>query len=108
MKKNTIRRERKTQEVRNKPLFAAGSNTARYLQSAVHKFGDTLCLGYSPENWAKASDIIRDVDLLADQEIVVAFGDMISEAYTHLSYDRIEAGKKRILAMIESRTDSSL
>lgn len=109
MKKNQNRKDRKPQVSNGEahtpsPLMLYDGQTNRLLTSMVHKFGDTLCLGYSPENWAKATDIIRDVDFLVDADISRAFGDMMAEAYTHLSFERVENSKKRILAAINERT----
>jgi hypothetical protein len=102
MKKNRKPNTTTANTTRNTYLY--NGSTARSLMSKANELKDTLCLGFSNENWARASKIIREVEPLADLTLIRAFGDMMSEAYTHLSFARVEEENRRIQTLIKERT----
>lgn len=71
--------------------------------NSITTFCNVLCLGYSEQHWDEANYHRWAVSKTADAHVYHEMGRMMREAYTNLSYEKVDRDKNTLVAYLRSR-----
>ena len=65
-------------------------------------YQETLCMGYSEENWTTASRILRDIGYHVDLETHREIGSLMTDAYVNPTIQNVILGCEKIAIRLQS------